>query len=74
MTELTKDAAHGEALRRWRDLPPEERRTHMQARVFAAGLVDELRFRTMADRRRLIEAWLVRDLALGSTTRRSASR
>ena len=59
---LTKDEAKQEALRRWRALPEEERRTHDQAQVFAAGLADELDFRTMGNERKVIEAWLVRDL------------
>lgn len=62
LTELTKDEARREAIRRWRDLPPEERQTHMQASVFAAGLVEELAFRTMTNRRKLIEAWLIEDM------------
>jgi hypothetical protein len=62
LTELTKDQARREAIRRWRALPTEDRQTHMQASVFAAGLVEELDFRTMTNRRKLIEAWLIEDL------------
>jgi hypothetical protein len=59
---LTKDEAFREALRRWHDLPEEERQTITQAQVFAAGLADLLDFRTMGNERKVIEAWLVRDL------------
>lgn len=62
MTELSKDEAHREAIRRWRALPAEDRQTHVQASVFAAALAEELDFRTMTNRRRLIEAWLIEDL------------
>ncbi len=63
MTELTKDEAHREAIRRWHALPVEERQTHLHAQVFAAGLAEELVFRTMGDRRRVITAWLVKDIS-----------
>ena len=59
---LTKDEAFHEALRRWRKLPEEDRQTISQAQVFAAGLADALDFRTMGNERKVIEAWLVRDL------------
>ena len=60
--QLTKDEAYHEALRRWHKLPEDERLTHEHAEVFAAGLADELDFRTMGNERKVIEAWLVRDL------------
>jgi hypothetical protein len=59
---LTKDEAKQEALRRWRALPEDQRQTHDQAQVFAASLADELDFRTMGNERKVIGAWLVRDL------------
>ncbi len=59
---MTKDEAFHESLRRWHQLPEEERQTISQAQVFAAGLADELDFRTMGNERKVIEAWLVRDL------------
>jgi hypothetical protein len=62
LTELTKDEARREAIRRWRALPDQERQTHVQASVFAAGLVEDLNFRTMTNRRKLIEAWLIEDM------------
>ena len=71
LTELSKDEAHREAIRRWHNLPQGERQTHMHAQVFAAGLVDELDFRTMGHRRRVIEAWLVEDMEFDAPTARS---
>jgi hypothetical protein len=62
LTELTKDEAHREAIRRWHQLPNDERQTPLHAQVLAAGLVEELDFRTMGNRRRIIEAWLVEDI------------
>ncbi len=61
---LTKDEAFHEALRRWHELPEAERQTISQAQVFAASLAEELDFRTMGNERKVIEAWLVRDLGL----------
>jgi hypothetical protein len=60
--QLTKDEAHDEALKRWHKLPEDERQTHTDAKVFAAGLAEVLDFRTMANERKIIEAWLIRDL------------
>ena len=59
---LTKDEAFNEALRRWHELPEQERQTITQAQVFAAGLAEQLDFRTMGNERKVIEAWVVRDL------------
>ncbi len=60
---LTKDEAHREALRRWRELPIMNRQTHEQAAQFAASLAAELDFHTMGNRERIVAAWLVRDIA-----------
>ena len=59
---MTKDEARQEALRRWRALPEEQRRTIDQAQIFAAGLAEQLDFRTMGNERKVIAAWLVRDI------------
>ena len=59
---MTKDEAFHEAIRRWHQLPEDERQTYMHAQVLAAGLAEELEFRTMANKRKIIEAWLVRDI------------
>ena len=63
MTELTKDEAREETLRRWRELPAKERETEEQAQVFAAALAAELDFRSMANTRKLILSWLTRERA-----------
>jgi hypothetical protein len=63
LTELSKDDAREESLRRWRELPPQDRETIEQAQVFAAALAAELDFRTMGNSRRVIFGWLTRDMA-----------
>jgi len=60
---VTKDEACQEALRRWHELPAAERQDVAQAQVFAASLAEELDFRTMGNERKVIAAWLVRDIA-----------
>jgi hypothetical protein len=60
--QLTKDQAREESLRRWRALPVYQRQTIDHAQVFAAALADELNFHTMANRRRVIESWLIQDI------------
>jgi hypothetical protein len=59
---LTKEEAQAEALRRWHELPEAERNSHEKAQVFAAGLAEELDFRTMGNERKVIAAWLVLEL------------
>ena len=59
---MTKDEAYKEAIRRWRALPLMERQTYDQAQLFAATLADQLDFRTMGNERKVIAAWLVRDI------------
>jgi hypothetical protein len=63
LTELTKDEAREETLRRWRALPAEDRETGAQMQVIAAALAEELDFRTMANSRKLIVSWLLRERA-----------
>jgi len=63
LTELSKDDAREETLRRWRALPAEDRQTTEQAQYFAAALAGELDFRTMANKRKLIESWLTNELS-----------
>lgn len=63
MTELTKDEAREETLRRWRALPAEDRQTIEQAELFSAALADELQFRTMGNSRKVILGWIARDMA-----------
>ena len=59
---MTKDEAHSEAIRRWHELPEADRQTIEHAQVFAASLAAELDFRTMGNERKVIAAWLVRDI------------
>jgi len=59
---LTKDEAYKETIRRWRELPIMERQSYAQAQVFAAGLAEQLDFRTMGNERKVIAAWLIRDI------------
>lgn len=63
MTELTKDEAREETLRRWRALPAQDRQTIEQAELLAAALADELQFRTMGNSRKVILGWLAREMA-----------
>lgn len=69
---MTKDEARDEAIRRWRALPEDERQTHQQAQVLAAGLAEELDFRTMGNSRKVITAWLIHELTGGRKPRASA--
>lgn len=62
MTELSKDDARTETLRRWRALPETDRTTFEQAELFAAALADDLSFRTMGNARKVILGWLTRDM------------
>ena len=62
LIRVTKDEAQAEALRRWHDLPDDERQTPMHAQVLAAALAEELDFRTMANSRKIIAAWILRDM------------
>ena len=59
---MTKDEAEREALRRWRKLPIRDRQEFDQAVGFADTIEQELDFRTMANPRKLIAAWLIRDI------------
>jgi hypothetical protein len=63
VTELSKDDARAETLRRWRALPETDRTSSEQAELFAAALADELAFRTMGNARRVILGWLTREMA-----------
>ena len=63
MTELTKDEAREETLRRWRALPAEERRDFKDAEVLSFALAEQLDFRTMGNSRKIILSWLTHELA-----------
>ena len=58
---MTKDEAREVAVRRWRELPLANQVVE-NAGEFAKLLAPALGFRTMADREKLIAAWLVRDV------------
>lgn len=60
---MTKDDAHTEALKRWRQLPAAERQTTLQAEVYGRILAESLSFHTMGDPMRIITAWLISDIA-----------
>jgi len=63
VTELTKDEAREETLRRWRALPAEERQNFRDAEVLSFALAEQLEFRTMGNSRRVILSWLTHELA-----------
>ena len=60
--ELTKQEAEAEAIRRWYRLPPHLRQTCEDAETYAVRLDEELDFRAITNRARLIGAWLIREL------------
>jgi hypothetical protein len=59
---MTKAEGEAEAVRRWRMLPPHARATCEDAEAYALRLNLELDFPTVTDRKRLIAAWLMRDM------------
>lgn len=59
---MNKEEARREVVRRWREQPVMSRQTHEQAGVFAASIAQSFDFHTVANRQRLIQAWLVRDI------------
>jgi hypothetical protein len=61
---MLKIDAERECIRRWRDLPRQERSTNDQAAAFAAALMRDIFFTTSGDRYSFIRGWLQRDLQL----------
>lgn len=59
---MTKQEAEQEAVRRWYLLPEHQRETYEQAEAYADRLDAELEFHTVTARRRLIAAWLIREV------------
>lgn len=59
---MTKAEGEAEAVRRWRMLPLHDRATCEDAEAYAVRLNLELDFPTVTDRKRLIAAWLMRDM------------
>ena len=60
--ELTKTEAEAEAIRRWYLLPPHQRQTCEEAEAYALRLDQQLEFKSVTNRARLIGAWLIREL------------
>ena len=61
---MLKAEAERECIRRWRELPREQRQTGVQAAAFATALMDDITFATSGDRYHFIRGWLQRDLQL----------
>lgn len=61
---MLKMAAERECIRRWRELPRQERSSNDQAASFATLLMDDIDFPTSGDRHSFIRGWLQRDLLL----------
>ena len=61
---MLKAEAEKECVRRWRDLPRQERATNDQAALFATVLMGDIDFSTSGDRYGFIRGWLQRDLLL----------
>lgn len=59
---MTKDEAQFEALKQWRALPPQSRRTVSDAQAFGETLAMQLTFPTLGNAKAMLVAWLVRDL------------
>ena len=60
---MTKAEAEQEVIRRFALLPEHDRQNYEQADAYAARLVEEIEFPSFTDRRRLIAAWLIREIA-----------
>lgn len=60
---MTKAEAEREVVRRFHLLPEHERRNYEQADAYALRLTEEIEFDSFTDRRRLIAAWLIREVA-----------
>ena len=59
--EMTKDEARQIVIRQWRELPLANQLVE-NAAEFARLVAPSLQFTTVADREKLIAAWLVRDV------------
>lgn len=74
MYEMTKQEAEDEVVRRWYALPESERDSYEQAEAFALHLDAEMDFYTVTERRRLIAAWLIREVTHVKLLEREARR
>ena len=59
---MTKQEGEQEAIRRWHLLPEHLRDSYEAAEAYAVRLDLELDFPTVTSRRRLIAAWLIREV------------
>jgi len=59
---MDKVEAREEAIRLWRALPAQQRRTHQQATAFAKTIAPLLDFDTLGDHDKVVEGWLQQDL------------
>ena len=62
---MTKAEAEQEVVRRFYLLSESDRQSYEQADAYASRLAEEIEFPTFTDRRRLIAAWLIREIARG---------
>lgn len=69
---MTKQEAEQEAVRRWYMLPENQRQSYDQAEAYAVRLDYELEFHTITERRRLIAAWLIREVTKVNSLVRAA--
>jgi hypothetical protein len=61
---MTKQEAEQEVIRRWNLLPEHLRETYEQAEAYALRLDLELVFPSVMDPRKLIAAWLIREVTI----------
>ncbi|HZY68710.1 MAG TPA: hypothetical protein VFE52_08990 [Devosia sp.] len=59
---MKKTEAQAETVRRWRELPLMERQTLEQATAFAQSLHGTIEFETLGNKRKILEAWIVKEL------------
>jgi hypothetical protein len=62
---MTKAEAEQEVIRRFNLLPEHDRENYEQADAYAERLTLEIEFPSFTDRRRLIAAWLIREISRG---------
>jgi hypothetical protein len=69
---MTKEEAERETIRRWYMLPEQERDSYEAADAYAYRLDLELDFHTVTLRRRLIGAWLIREVSRSRAAEKQA--
>jgi hypothetical protein len=65
---MTKDEAEPEAIRRFRQLPLNQRQQIEDAETYARRLDTELEFHTVTNKQKLIAAWLIREIVRARTS------